>query len=115
MWRRFDSDDPTAAAEFEAGYRDVLQRTARTGAALVLMEPFLLPVRDEQLAWRDDLDEKIAVVHKLAAEFGASLVPLDAAFAARDEPAIELAADGVHPTELGHSVIAERWRFASGF
>lgn len=115
MWRRFDSDDPTTAAEFETGYRDILRRTARSGAALLLMEPFLLPVREEQFAWRDDLDAKIAVVHALAAEFGAGLVPLDAAFGARAEPAVDLASDGVHPTPLGHAVIAERWRATAGF
>ena len=110
-WRRYDADDPTSTEDFAAGYRRLLERTA--GRSLVLMEPFLLPVRDEQ-QWREDLDPKIDVVRTLAREYGATLVPLDTALAAHPSPAEALAADGVHPTALGHEVIAAEWRRATG-
>lgn len=114
MWRRYDQDDPTSAAEFRAGY-DALLATLTDrgeGASLILMEPFLVPVSDEQRAWREeDLDEKIAVTRDLARAHGAVLVGLDAvlAAAARERGPEAIAGDGVHPTPYGHGIIADQW------
>ena len=111
-WRRYDDNDATAAADFEANYRALLTRTVHaTGAELVLCEPFLLPVAEEMEDWREDLDPKIDAVRRLAAEFGAKFVPFDETFTmlAEDTPMSELAADGIHPTALGHRRMAELW------
>lgn len=111
-WRRYDDNDPTSAEAFEADYRSVLVRTREaTGAALVLCEPFLLPVESHMEEWRADLDPKIAVVRRLAHEFDALLVPFDVALRelARTRPMTDLAGDGIHPTALGHRVMADLW------
>jgi lysophospholipase L1-like esterase len=114
-WRRYDENDPTSAATFEANYRACL---ADLGAAttLIIIEPFVLPVSEEQEHWREDLDEKRAVVARLAAEFGAGFVPLQSlmAAAAEDHGAATLAADGVHPTAVGHRMIAAAWLEVAG-
>ncbi|MGC4937500.1 SGNH/GDSL hydrolase family protein [Kribbella sp. DT2] len=108
-WRRYDEDDPTSAESFEASYRKLLDplRSVR----LVLVEPFLVPVDDEQHGWREDLDPKLGVVRRLATEYGALLVPADVEFnalAAEVGPET-LADDGVHPTAAGHRLLAELW------
>lgn len=117
VWRRFDSGDPTPTAVFEETYRRLLRRAAEVHAPkLILMEPYLLPVRAEQEGWLDELAEKRAAVARLAAEFGAAHVPLhDVLTAAADgrDPA-ELAPDGVHPTPAGSRLIADAWTAASG-
>jgi acyl-CoA thioesterase-1 len=114
-WRRYDENDPTSAATFEANYRACL---ADIGGAstLILVEPFVLPVSEEQERWHEDLDEKRAVVARLAAEFGAGFVPLHLLLSAQaeDHGATALAADGVHPTALGHRMIAEAWLEVAG-
>ena len=111
-WRRFDSDILSPIAEFETAYRRILDQTVkRTSARLVLCEPFVLSFPPDRLAWRKDLDPRIHVVRKLAAEYSALLVPLDGLFAAacvKAEPAV-WAADGVHPTLAGHGLIANAW------
>lgn len=111
-WRRYDRDDPTSVASFEAGYRELLERTKReTGASLVLMEPFVLPVPADRGAWREDLDPKIDAVRRLAREYGALLVPLDGLFAQASMRAESAywAPDGVHPSPAGHALIAKAW------
>lgn len=111
-WRRYDSDDPTSTDAFETVYRGILTQVRdRLDTRLVLMEPFLIPVREEQESWREDLDPKIDVVHRLADEFGATLVRTDELLgrAASNTPPAELADDGVHPTPHGHSLIASAW------
>lgn len=110
-WRRYDSDDPTRVEDYEAGYRELLDAAVAGGGALVLVEPFLIPVVKAQRAWREDLDPKIEVVHRLAAEYGATLVPADFEMNRQAEGvgASVLAADGVHPTPLGHERLAALW------
>ncbi|SCL35183.1 Lysophospholipase L1 [Micromonospora rhizosphaerae] len=107
-WRRYDSDDPTPAADFEANYHALLEPLAANRVGLVLVEPFLLPVRAEQIGWRDDLEPKIAIVRSLAREYGAALVPADMALNAVGDAA-GLAPDGVHPSQRGHEVLATLW------
>lgn len=111
-WRRYDSADPTSTEAFEAGYRDILTRSRAAGIEqIVLVEPFLLPVRADQWAWREDLDPKIQVVRRLAVEFGADYLATDGPLAevAARTGAAALAYDGVHPTEAGHRFLADRW------
>ncbi|MFC0627024.1 SGNH/GDSL hydrolase family protein [Kribbella deserti] len=111
-WRRYDKADPTSTEAYEASYRQLLAPLRTAGARIVLMEPFLLAVKPEQHEWREDLDPKIAVVRRLATEYGAVLVPTDAELNLRAESLgpIAIADDGVHPTALGHRLIAEIWR-----
>ncbi|QSF46948.1 SGNH/GDSL hydrolase family protein [Paenibacillus tianjinensis] len=116
-WRYMDSGQETTAAQFEAAYRDLIDRTKKSSEAkLVLVEPFVLPVPDDRKTWRRDLDPKIHVVRELAREYGALLVPLDGLFAAasmKAEPAF-WAGDGVHPSPAGHALIADAWLKAVG-
>lgn len=116
-WRRYDSNDPVPVGAFERDYRAILTALRdRLRARLIICEPFLLPVPDDRIAWREDLDPKIAVVRRLAREFEAIYVPLDGLFAAaamRREPAFWLP-DGVHPTPAGHALIAQSWLRAVG-
>jgi lysophospholipase L1-like esterase len=111
-WRRYDRNDPTSPGAFENGCRIVLNRVKNeTDARIVLLEPFVLPVPGDRIAWREDLDPKIEVVRRLATEYGAIFIPLDRIFAelaAGTRPEV-WAADGVHPTPAGHAVIARAW------
>lgn len=112
VWRRYDSNMPTSAEDFEANYRIMLNRIkAETNAEIILMEPFLLPVREEMNGWYEDLAPKIQIVRKLAREFNAILIPLDGIFASESAKSsmADVAADGVHPTDKGHALIAKNW------
>ena len=111
-WRRYDSDDPTEERVFEDGYRALLRAAADAGVPeVVLMEPYLVPVTDDQLEWYDDLDPKRAAIARLAIEFGATFVPLHRILgeAAEAHGAAAIAGDGVHPTALGARLIAGAW------
>jgi lysophospholipase L1-like esterase len=117
MWRRYDDNDPTSTEDFEDRYRRVLKATKAHGnPELVLCEPFLLSVREEMNTWREDLDPKIAVVHTMAAEFGATVVRFDQRFSdvAQEMSMLELADDGVHPSKLGHQIMADLWLHTVG-
>ncbi|CAN5224539.1 SGNH/GDSL hydrolase family protein [soil metagenome] len=116
-WRRFDAGRSTSTESYESDVRAVLDSARdELGARLVLIEPFVVPVSDDQQVWRADLDPRIGVVRRLAAEYRAVLVPADGLFAAaavRTSPAM-WAADGVHPTTAGHGLLAGAWLDAVG-
>ena len=112
-WRRMDSGEETTTEQFEASYRDLIERTRQSvpGVKLVLIEPFVLPVPEDRKEWRVDLDPKIHIVRELAREYGALLVPLDGLFASASVKAESAywAPDGVHPSPAGHALIADAW------
>jgi len=111
-WRRYDDNDPTSTEDFRRRYHRVLSATkSACNPQFVLCEPFLLAVRDEMNTWREDLDPKIEVVHAMAKEFDAVLVPFDQHFnhLAESMSMSDLAEDGIHPTVFGHSEMAKLW------
>lgn len=113
-WRRYDADDPTPGEAYEKDYRHLLARIRDElgGARLLLIEPFLVPVTAEQWNWREDLDPRIHAVRRLAEEFDAALLAADGLLnqAARAAGSAEkVAGDGIHPTPLGHEVLARAW------
>lgn len=111
-WRHFDQGVSTGLDAFEQNYRSILDRTVTTlNPTLILCEPFLLPVSDEQKLWHVDLNPKRRLVRGLANEYNAHFVPLQEAFqnAAASSPPETYTSDGVHPTEKGHALIAETW------
>lgn len=111
-WRRYDDNDPTSVEDFRDRYHRLLTWTkAGLNPRFVLCEPFLLSVREEMNTWREDLDPKIQVVHEMAKEFNAVLVPFDKHFntLATTMPMADLADDGIHPSPLGHQEMAKLW------
>jgi acyl-CoA thioesterase-1 len=111
-WRRYDKNDPTSVDRFEEEYRAILDSTKKIlDARMILCEPFVLPVTIDQKKWREDLDPKIEVVHELAREYDAILVPLDQLLqeACGKRDAAYWAPDGVHPSLPGHALIAQAW------
>ncbi|MGW2158545.1 GDSL-type esterase/lipase family protein [Nonomuraea sp. NPDC001699] len=120
----YDPDGHVIPAEdYAAGYDRLLAPLAEAGVGLILIEPFLLPIRglvqvvDTQVgeegrkAWRADLDPKIQAVRELAREYGAHLLTADGMFAglAATTGPEYWAADGVHPTPAGHAALAAAW------
>ncbi|ANS73919.1 GDSL family lipase [Paenibacillus yonginensis] len=111
-WRRYDQNDPTSVDNFKDGYRRLIERTLNQGVKkLILMEPFVVPVHEEQQGWYEDLNPKIQAVRSLAKEFGTLYVPLDGLInaASTGTGAAYWAEDGVHPSTAGHGLIADAW------
>ena len=111
-WRRYDSNDPTSVEDFEERYRTIINRTiGESTAELVLCEPTLLPLNSQMEQWREDFDPKIEVIQRLAKEFGTKFVPFNSFLNGKTKeiPVLELSEDGIHPTQLGHELVANFW------
>lgn len=114
MWRRYDAGLAMSAEEFSSNYSTLLDR-ARNELDLrriVIMEPFLVPITEEQSRWfGEDLEAKIAVADELALRYDATLIRLHSIFTERAvaEGAASVIDDGVHPSAGGHELIAQCW------
>ena len=113
-WRRYDSNDPTSCEQYENNYRTLLEKIKSDlpDAKIMLIEPFVLPSLPDRNVWHEDLDPKIDVVHKLAREYADYLLPMNGiinAYSVKKYACKELTADGVHPSQAGHAVIAETY------
>ncbi len=112
-WRRYDSGMVTTAEEYEANMRQLLDRiTKETKAKIILINIFLLDVTPDKAQMRPDLVEKQEVISRLIKDYDVTFVDIQALFdkmVADGTPMEKLSADGVHPTDFGHEVIAEEW------
>jgi lysophospholipase L1-like esterase len=98
-WRKYDSNDETPLDVFVSNYTELLDR-AKT-------ETF----PEDRKEWRVTLDPYIQAVRQFAVKYQTGLVTLDGIFAkaAVQEGYTALAEDGVHPSLLGHRLIAGSW------
>ncbi len=71
--------------------------------------PFMIDTVEEKLPFHKTLDEYRQRLEAIALENGASVLDLQELFyqAQKETQPKLLAVDGIHPTNLGHSVIAD--------
>ncbi len=112
-WRRYDSGMVTTAEEYENNMRTLLDRVVKeTNAKIILLNIFLLDVTPDKAQMRPDLVEKQEVINKLIKDYDVTYIDIQKKFdemIANGTPMTDLSADGVHPTDFGHKVIAELW------
>jgi lysophospholipase L1-like esterase len=113
-WQHVDFQEPSQAVyadEYELTYRQLLSRARQQqNCQIVLMEPFMF-CDDLQNEMRLGLRTYIEIVHKLADEFRAVLVPLQSCIdrQIKQVPPQMWSADSVHPYQWTHAWIAQRW------
>jgi acyl-CoA thioesterase-1 len=116
LWRKYGESRETqrmyvAPDEYETNYRQILtQLKDECGSQLILMEPYMF-CDDPDNPMLRDLDAYIKIVHQLADEFDAALVPAHANYMklTHKRPADQWADDTVHPTAWAHAWIAKQW------
>ena len=100
----------TSNEAFEQNYTTVLEEIKqKTAAKIMIIQPFLIDVPDKQ-ELKAELAEKHAIVKALADKYADVYLPMHEIFQAdeaRDKTVY--AADGVHPTEDGACLIAQKY------
>ncbi|HEY3330772.1 MAG TPA: SGNH/GDSL hydrolase family protein [Capsulimonadaceae bacterium] len=104
--------DKIPVALYEEAYRVILQRTKDAGAKIVLIDPFYMSQETDPTSTRktvlDTLPAYLAVVEKLAAEFGTLHVRTHELYQEqlKYRPADRFGAEPVHPSIPGSIIIA---------
>jgi lysophospholipase L1-like esterase len=120
VWRQFDSPQQAEIHVLPDEYRktldQLLSRTRPALKGLVLMTPYFIePNKRDPMRAR--MDEYSAIIRKLAVKHGGVLADTQAAFDAvlKHQYPGKLAWDRVHPTQVGHMILAQAFLNAVGF
>ena len=120
LWRQYVEQERLVEAvypeEYELTYRLLLSRAAeQCNCQFVLAEPFMF-CHDPANPMFKALSTYISIVHKLAKELDAVLVPLQSELDKQLQTVTPLrwSNDAVHPYVWAHAWIAQRWFDATG-
>jgi lysophospholipase L1-like esterase len=113
VWRQHADmlDEAVFPNEYKSTYERLLtQARENSNCQLVLMEPFMF-CNDVANPMFSSLQEFINIVHNLAEQFDAVLVPLQEAIndKIKQVPPHKWSGDMVHPDLWAHAWIAQRW------
>jgi lysophospholipase L1-like esterase len=111
LWQRHTGLNDSGTDEYELTFKRLLsQAKERCNCRFILLEPFMF-CRNSQNEMRRSLTAYIDVVHRLAEQFDALLVPLQKHFDEQIPPVPQekWSEDFVHPHVWAHAWIAMRW------
>lgn len=122
VWHEIGAQNGVAADKFERVYDMLLTEIeeALPGIRFLLLEPFVLPgTATENIeekprrleTFRREVALRGEATRRVAEKHGAAFVPLQARFdeACKLAPCDYWLMDGVHPTAMGHELIARAW------
>lgn len=102
---------PPLLRPMEPHMREIYRRlhAELPGVRVLALLPFLIDTIEEKKPFHAVLNVYREQLRAMAQENGAEILDLQAVFdrAQKEMPPAELATDGVHPTNLGHKVIAD--------
>ncbi len=111
-WENYVPEDyPPLLRPMEPHIREVYRRirTELPDAQILYLAPFLIDTVEEKLPFHKTLDEFREVLKNVAVENGAVVLDMQEVFceAQKSIASKDLAVDGIHPTNLGHRVMAD--------
>ncbi len=111
-WENYKPEDyPPLLRPMEPHIREIYRRikTELPGTQILYLMPFMIDAVEEKLPFHKTLDEYRELLKRIALENGAAVLDMQAVYnEAQKATAPEaLAKDGIHPTDLGHKVMAD--------
>lgn len=102
---------PPLLRPMEPHIREIYRRlrTELPNTQILYLMPFLIDAVEEKFPYHKTLDEFREVLKRIALEHGATVLDLQEVFyqAQKSIEPEKLAVDGIHPTNLGHNVMAD--------
>lgn len=111
-WENYGPENyPPLLRPMEPHIREIYRRitTELPGTQILYLMPFLIDTIDEKLPFHKTLDEYRQILRNVATDNGVTIVDLQQVFydAQKTTDPAKLAVDGIHPTNLGHKLMAE--------
>lgn len=114
IWHKLNGNYDGTVGTYQKGFAALIERTKKKlpEVKIVICEPFVLRCGAVKDNWFPEFDQRRAAAKKVASDTGALFVAyqtmFDEAVAAGSKPQY-WAADGVHPTVAGHTLMANAW------
>jgi lysophospholipase L1-like esterase len=111
-WENYVPDQyPPLLRPMEPHIREIYRRLKAElpDAQILYLMPFMIDAVEEKLPFHKTLDEFRNILKDIATENGASVIDMQTVFneAQKTVEPKKLAVDGIHPTNLGHKVMAD--------
>ena len=111
-WENYGPENyPPLLRPMEPHIREIYRRlkTELPDAQILYIMPFLIDAVEEKFPFHKILDEYRELLKAVALEHGATVIDMQEVFndAQKTTAPKDLAVDGIHPTNLGHSIMAE--------
>lgn len=111
IWLQYLPQNYQGNINFKSNYEVIINDTIEKlkTTKIVLIEPFAFPIDKFQVEWTNQLKQQQAIVNALAIKYNFPLINTQSIL---DDALInykmeDLLYDGIHPTKLGHELIAE--------
>lgn len=97
-----------SASEFGTEYAKLLEQLKNSGATVLILQPFALPVGNAS-RFRPRLNGFLKAIKAAAEKHGVTVIPMDEVFngATQDIKPTQFSPDGIHPTHRGHRYLAD--------
>lgn len=109
--------DVNNTLKFKNLYQKMIDKLKFQNSRIILMEPFLLPSELKREQWVEYVEMMQNVIRELASQNNLTFIPLqEILYNTGEKIGFEkiTGTDGVHPTNLGHALIANQWlRYAN--
>ena len=111
-WENYGPENyPPLLRPMEPHIREIFRRLKAElpDAQILYITPFLIDAVEEKFPFHKMLDEYRELLKAVALEHGATVIDMQEVFndAQKTTAPKDLAVDGIHPTNLGHSIMAE--------
>lgn len=111
-WENYGPENyPPLLRPMEPHIREIFRRLKAElpDAQILYITPFLIDAVEEKFPFHKILDEYRELLKAVALEHGATVIDMQEVFndAQKTTAPKDLAVDGIHPTNLGHSIMAE--------
>jgi len=111
VWHRhYETPNGCTKEEYIENYTKILTQTKKElpNTKILMIQPYVVPVRDDLMAWRPELEELMSVCDELSKKYADAYLKLDDLMkdAVKQYGAEKLLMDGIHPTSFGHEFIA---------
>ena len=111
-WENYKPEDyPPLRRPMEPHIREIYRRlkTELPDTQVLYLMPFMIDTVEEKLPFHKVLDEYREMLKNIALENGALVLDMQAVYndAQKITKPEDLATDGIHPTDLGHKVMAD--------
>jgi acyl-CoA thioesterase I len=109
IWHQYLLNRPSFLYEFSHHIKYMLNQVKRLfpDTKTLILSPFLLECGVVEQAWIHELDQQISELKSIANDYHLPFLDLHELFKKSKLPPIQIAEDGVHPTQLGYQIIAQ--------
>ena len=107
VWSKFTSSEVSEDG-FRSEYTALLDALTKTGAKILVLQPFALPIGDKTRL-RPRLNTFNKIIREIAKAHNVPVIPMDEIFqgATQDIKPTQFSTDGIHPTHRGHRYLAD--------